>query len=199
MSYTFEKYIPDAIRTESTLSPLNEDVVKRGLTNRLYHAIVGIQTELNEIGEAFDNASVKGEGVDNVNLLEECGDVCWYLAIAFDELKITETRVPVPSVASNYSEPLARINKQCAELLDQTKKVMFYGKTFDIEKAESLIYKMLVSVSYLIISFNGIKEQVLLTNINKLKARYPEKFTEQDAEVRNLTAERAILDEGLSK
>jgi hypothetical protein len=37
-------------------------------------------------------------------------------------------------------------------------------------------------------------EEILGTNIAKLESRYPEKFTQQDALVRNLDKEREILE-----
>jgi hypothetical protein len=37
-------------------------------------------------------------------------------------------------------------------------------------------------------------EELLQTNIDKLKARYPEKFTENDALNRDLNKERNILE-----
>lgn len=38
-------------------------------------------------------------------------------------------------------------------------------------------------------------EEIQATNIAKLRARFPNKFTEHDAQVRNLSAERAILEQ----
>jgi NTP pyrophosphatase (non-canonical NTP hydrolase) len=69
-----------------------------------------------------------GKPLDTVNLMEECGDICWYLAIILHELGYT------------WAEVWKR-------------------------------------------------------NIEKLKARYGDKFTETRAEDRDLEKEREILEE----
>ena len=85
---TFKQYTAGALRTESTLCPLAPEVEDRGLSNRLYHAILGLCTEMHEI---YDAIELKDPNTwDNVNILEEAGDSMWYLAIAADELKITK-------------------------------------------------------------------------------------------------------------
>lgn len=43
---------------------------------------------------------------------------------------------------------------------------------------------------------NGVPIQVLQSNIDKLRTRYPEKFTELNALVRDLVAERTVLEGG---
>lgn len=50
---------------------------------RLFHGVVGAITETIELLQALD---LDNEEVDAVNLLEEVGDVMWYLAIIVDEL-----------------------------------------------------------------------------------------------------------------
>lgn len=87
----------------------------------LFHSVIGIATEATELVEAL-----KKGFPDDVNLLEEFGDLNWYEAIGIDEL----------------------------------------GGSFD---------------------------EVLKTNIRKLKHRYPEKFSHQKAQKRDHDGERQIL------
>ena len=54
---------------------------------RLFHGIVGIATEATEMVEALIPA-MNGEEVDWVNVAEEMGDISWYEAILFDEIKL---------------------------------------------------------------------------------------------------------------
>jgi len=61
-----EEYIDGARRTESSLLPLSDSVVELGLTNRMYHGIVGICTEMGEIVEAYER-----DNVDFINVAEE--------------------------------------------------------------------------------------------------------------------------------
>jgi NTP pyrophosphatase (non-canonical NTP hydrolase) len=93
---------------------------------RLVHAALGLSTEAGEFVEAL-HKHAWGEDLDLVNLSEELGDVCWYVAIGSDAVKI----------------PLSDIQN---------------------------------------------------TNIEKLKARFPDKFSEENAMNRNLETERKILE-----
>jgi NTP pyrophosphatase (non-canonical NTP hydrolase) len=83
---------------------------------------------------------------------------------------------------------------ESGELLDMLKKHIFYGKPLDLvnaseEVGDSQWYAGLV-IDVLKTTFN----EVLTINIDKLKARYPEKFTEYHAENRDLETERKILE-----
>jgi len=93
---------------------------------RLVHAALGLSTEAAEFIEALIDR-INGKELDLVNLSEELGDVCWYVAIGSDTVKV----------------PLSDIQN---------------------------------------------------TNIDKLKARFPEKFTEDNALNRDLEKEREILE-----
>lgn len=54
-------------------------------------------------------------------------------------------------------------------------------------------------LSILLDAAGGDWDTVLTNNIDKLRARYPEKFTSEDAINRNLDAERTILENGASQ
>lgn len=97
---------------------------------RLFHSLVGIATEATELMEALDKI-INHKDFDQVNILEEFGDVNWYEAIGIDVL-------------------------------------------------------------------NGSFENILDTNIEKLRKRFPEKFTSKEAIERNVEEERNTLEEGLT-
>jgi len=97
---------------------------------RVFHALLGIATESTELLEALAKA-FSGEEIDNVNVLEEFGDLNWYQAIGIDAM----------------------------------------GGDFDT---------------------------ILRTNIKKLRERYPDKFSNEDALNRDATRERDILEENNS-
>ena len=97
---------------------------------RLTHAMIGAATESTELMEALRN-NINGKGLDVTNVIEESGDLLWYLAVLHS--------------ASNQD--------------------------------------ML---------------QTMDTVIKKLKHRYPEKFTSENAINRDLKTEREILEEGIS-
>jgi len=100
-----------------------------GVCMDILHGILGVATEGGEMLEALYAAYFEGKDFDKVNLLEESGDVMWYLALLLNK--------PQP------------------------------GVTF---------------------------EAVQHLNIDKLRKRYPDKFTNYDALNRNLEAEREVLE-----
>lgn len=194
--YDFNQYCEDAVRTESAQQPLTDAVVARGLSGRLCHAILGVATEVNEIYDGVENK--KNTEIDAVNILEEMGDVAWYLAIAYDELGTFDISPLNSEITEVDKSPLIELRKASSELLDHTKKVLFYAKPLDIELINDNFTKIAGYLAESIVMCNGEVEKVLTTNINKLKARYPEKFSEDKAENRNLANERAVLEDGLN-
>ena len=201
---TFKQYTAGALRTESTLIPLTTYVEDRGLSNRLYHAILGLCTEMHEI---YDAIELKDPNTwDNVNILEEFGDQFWYLAIAADELKITKqiNDFKVESVDNaTLCNPMSKyifiksLRQLQAGLLDICKKVMFYGEQLDLEVVKENIftqYLMLRANIVLISQDEETIDSVMHINLAKLKKRYPKKFDGYKAKIRDLDAERKILE-----
>lgn len=83
---------------------------------------------------------------------------------------------------------------EAGEFMDMLKKHVFYGKPLDLTNA---IEELGDSSWYLRIGCDGLEIQfleMLERNVRKLKARYPEKFTEKCATVRDLETERRILE-----
>lgn len=79
------EYIKNALRTETRKYPFK----KTGdVTPRIEHGAIGIATESGEIMDAIKTAKYYGRKLDKVNLVEEMGDIMWYLAILSDELKV---------------------------------------------------------------------------------------------------------------
>lgn len=116
--YTIEQYQKDASRTFLS---------KEDKTIDIFHCIVGMQTELGELADAYKKHIFYGKELDITNVSEEIFDLLW------------------------YAVNLARI------------------ENIDLVKG-------------------------MQNNIAKLKVRFPDKFTEQNAIDRNLEAERKELE-----
>jgi NTP pyrophosphatase (non-canonical NTP hydrolase) len=125
---TPKEYIKEALRTESSAVPLNDDYYPEITTDRLLHAAMGLSTESGELLDALKKHLFYRKPLDTTNLKEEMGDLFWYLAILADAL----------------------------------------GTTFEAEMER---------------------------NIAKLKARYPRKFTSENAINRDLATERKVLEQ----
>ena len=118
IGYTIEQYQKEASRTFLS---------KEDATIDIFHCIIGMQTELGELADAYKKHIFYGKELDITNVSEEIFDLLW------------------------YAVNLARIEK------------------IDLVKG-------------------------MQNNIAKLKVRFPEKFTEQNAIERNLEAERVELE-----
>ena len=83
---------------------------------------------------------------------------------------------------------------EAAEFSDQLKKHIFYGKELDItnlkEEIGDLFWYAAIACSSLGISF----EAIFVKNIEKLKARYPEGFSKEKANNRDIEKERMKLE-----
>jgi len=84
---------------------------------------------------------------------------------------------------------------ESAEFLDALKKHVFYGKELDKVNLKEEIGDLMWYCAIALDELGATFDEVQNTNINKLKARYPEKFTKERAEVRDLKTERKILEE----
>lgn len=86
------------------------------------------------------------------------------------------------------------LSTESGEFLDALKKHIFYGKELDrvnlAEELGDLFWYMAIVADELGVEFESVMER----NIQKLKARYGEKFSEEKAENRDLESERSILD-----
>jgi hypothetical protein len=138
------------------------------------------------------------DAIDNVNMLEECGDFSWYQAIY--EAAVPETIDPLFSLYhAEYTQDvlLVELRRNVGSMMDHSKKVLMYGKSFDKDSIKLKMNICFFLVNQLISLCGGTVEKVRETNIKKLSARYPEQFTDYHAENRDLTTERIILEEGI--
>jgi len=118
------EYIKKALRSESKVYQFDNT---GDVSARIEHAVLGIASESGELVDAIKKSKIYNKQLDKVNLVEEMGDMMWYLALLCDDL----------------------------------------GVSF---------------------------EQVWEKNINKLKIRYPEKYSHDKALKRDLDSERALLE-----
>ncbi len=112
-----------------------------------------------------------------------------------------ETKRTCPKLSDNLREGLVDelhmvigISTESGELLDAYKKHFAYGKELDVINVGEEIADIMWYISNLCRLLNIDLEEMQQRNINKLRARYPEKFTQEDALNRNLDIERQILE-----
>lgn len=88
------------------------------------------------------------------------------------------------------------LQTESAEFTDQLKKHIFYGKPLDTinlqEELGDILWYMAIAMDVLDTTFSAEQNRV----INKLKDRFPEKFTQDKALNRDLEKERETLENG---
>jgi len=119
-----------------------------------------------------------------------------YIAKANRTASNPENSIPqlvVPSTIDLLHSAMG-LSTEAGELLDMLKKHIFYKKPLDtvnaIEELGDICWYMALALKTLGTTFEDIMER----NIKKLTARYPNKFTSEDAINRDLETERTILE-----
>lgn len=162
------------------------------------HMNLGVLTEIGEALDIFKKFLAYKKPIDLVNLGEELADIAWYIVnkCRFEELLLDD----------NFDDVLA----DTKELIDNR---MFTENGLPIELKTEAVLTILLStycapvnnifnapiiqlaMLYHIASWFDLDFfQCLTNNIEKLKVRYPEKFTEEAAQNRDLKAERTELE-----
>lgn len=188
----------------------------------LLHAEMGLSSELDEIGACLlplmSGTRSRLEGRELVNYCEEIGDLRWYWAML---KRFADTYGP--SSALEYPEHFAvpccfdrgagevihhsqwvataaflSITGACSRLTDCVKKHVYYGRNITalqvhvaaigdaIERHEEIACAMNPTIT------PGL---IMKANIQKLVRRFPDKFKDSDALVRNLKLEELTLAE----
>lgn len=75
------EFTPDFVRLEGK-SPEHNLMVAR-----LLHGLLGVMSEAGEIADALKKHIVYGRELDQINMLEESGDVTWYVALMLSAVK----------------------------------------------------------------------------------------------------------------
>jgi len=184
----YEEYLE---LSEKTLS---DEFHIGGKVQNTLHAVMGISTEIEELLDNYGD----GNTMDRINVLEEISDVCWYLAILHREYP-TIDRFENIAVKVNRDEPFGCIldlNKSTLKLMDIMKKKIFYNKPIPHDAFNNLVLLVDTDIHWLCDYYDIDIKEVYQVNIDKLKARYGDKFTSDKAINRDLDVERTILEEG---
>ena len=162
----WKEYQINVKRTLANLKSYKED---------LAHTILGLMSEYSEYIDAV-------EANDKVNINEEIGDKCWYLA-AYCNLRNIDLEV-ITMNTQTYTYNLSLLS-------NLVKRYIAYNKEFDRDLEIELVSKL--AANLIRMAGDSRLEDILEKNINKLKVRYPENFNETKAIERNLEAEYKTL------
>lgn len=209
---TLTQYAYLALRTAPKPAPKHLSITQFDLV----HAVFGVVGEVLELAHHFD-AGANPFKLDRVNLLEELGDVSWYLPLmerhygvtgipAMNWLDLTSVnhrpdrselrkffrrvfRQDIRDARKAYQE----LRRAAAETHDLLKKHIVYGKELNATTVHVWIQRIVVKLINLIYALDLSVIDVFSANIAKLKARFPDGFTEHAALNRDLQRETAAL------
>lgn len=196
----FAEYVPLAIRTCKFLP----------LADHINHMGLGIVGEMGELVDQIKKAYIYGKGVDQVNIIEEVGDVAWYVAgIAYHYPILTEWMESDELKASVNHERLAEARQKItrAILLNSMSAANLcvdLGGIVDSEipnddpgavNVVKTIGTMLFATALLL---EVDLAQAYEVNIAKLAKRYGDKYSDYSALNRDVQAERSLLESATS-
>lgn len=186
------QYVELAKRTESIVSNIND------IDLRLLHSSIGLATEIIELNKSIYDNKYGENNLDIINIREEIGDCFWYIAIACDVLNLnfsdTIKNTNLQNITFDFQFYANKSEIIIGEILDICKRHIYYKKQWDKTILINL-FKELIEELYKALIASGVSlEDELEKNIDKLRARYPEKYTDYHAINRDLEAERKILE-----
>lgn len=152
----------------------------------LAHMVLGICSEYSEYLEAC-------EKLDYINVGEELADSLWYISNyctfrGYNFSEIYENR----AIEEGLEE---KTTYNTSKLQDLVKKYVAYNKPININDEVTILKALCWSINDSIEFYELKIPTILENNINKLKVRFPEKFTEENALNRDLEGERKELEQ----
>ncbi len=156
------------------------------------HMVYGMVSELPELQDAV----LKKE--DFVNAREELADIMWYIVnyCTFKEIDIYD--LDLNKTSTSY-DPFLEISYWIGEIANLEKRKLAYKKDYEDSELKYFLQRLIFSIIDAHEMCNDRTESFTLydsleRNIEKLKVRFPEKFTTDNAINRNLEQERKVLE-----
>lgn len=169
-----------------------------------WHMATGIAGEAGELLDAIMQlAYISGE-LDRTNLIEELGDLEFYLEGIAQRYGIETAIGPKHLPWTGLLALSGRLTVVALDLLDTVKKEVIYNKAIDRERLIACIGELHALMSKIRLITNIDRKDVLEANIVKLylgndknKARYPDgKFTDAAAQARADKQEALVTPRG---
>jgi NTP pyrophosphatase (non-canonical NTP hydrolase) len=178
------------------------------LSSNLSHMVEGMSSELAELQRCL-NKKITG-GFDKINCGEEIADGFWY---GFNWANLRGIEIPenlFDNLEKGYETTDIAIN--IGDLADISKRLLAYKTPFEVQEQKrkdnpkeefktetAMLYSYLVSLARVAVCHDISIEDIMGKNILKLYVRYPDKFSEDSALIRDLEAERAILESNIKE
>lgn len=155
----------------------------------LSHMVMGMLTELQELDEAL---ALK----DYVNIGEEIADYYWYMVnyTTFRNIDISFINRSTNKYGLDGRTLVFGLYDATAKLTDLIKKNVAYNRDIDLNDEIDTLKNLNVYLQGMIRKKGISFAHILQNNIDKLRVRFPEKFSDDLANNRDLTKEREELE-----
>lgn len=190
----FETYFPLAAKTCKVLD----------LPEHHLHMSIGVAGELGELLDAVKKHVIYEKPLDVVNVVEELGDVWWYVVNEGAKIGLAPhalTPMVLQAFEASRQAPQLQGFELVEGLLARCHSINSQFADADVAELPSMIWGTLYAVRNLCYIYQllglGLKDllQSLELNIAKLRKRYPDDiFAAEQALNRDLGAERAVLE-----
>lgn len=187
----FIEYTPLALRT----------VKPHEHKQQMVHALLGLITEVGELTDSVKRHVVYLKPLDKVNLVEEVGDIFWYLNLYMTEARLASVLVDV--VVGSMDAEVVKAAVECvqqpwklAESVIMLSAIVGGLCVPEDERGVSdrEVVETIVAVLCLFIAVADSDLNTVLTkNIDKLALRYGDKYTDYKALNRDVAAEQVLL------
>lgn len=173
------EYLNGVLITESKVDPVDSSTFNKVM--RLQHSRMGIITELGELIDIYKKATYYGKEIKTPHVIEELGDLFWYVGLGFNVLGII--------AANPEMKPIA--NDSVLSTLEVAMHTVT-NREMEYEDRLHFVYRAAITV----VRMQGLNYQEILDkNFIKLRARYGESFDADHAVNRNTAAEQAAVQE----
>lgn len=176
-----------ALRTAKSMPTAHQNI---------WHATAGLVTETGEIFDAYKKHMIYGKPLDTVNVLEEVGDLMWYLNLYAYHKGCLRSFIKDPS-SYNLGQDV-EVEALLASLLSGVNCA--YHRESEVQggpdySTTAKIIVFITTIAYELCQRLGSNlADCLDTNIKKLACRYGDKYSDYSALNRDVSKEREILD-----
>ena len=193
----FKEYVPLAMRTCKPLP----------FPDHINHMALGVVGEMGEIVDQLKKAYIYSKPLDQVNIVEEVGDVAWYVAgvlqfypdlhnfIESDELKNSIRHDKLAEAKANVTRTILLNTMSAANLMVDLGVLADEagGPSDEGEEVAKTLCMFLFATAVLL---DVDLAEAFEVNIAKLAKRYGDKYSDYAAVNRDTDAERAVLEAG---
>lgn len=196
----FAEYVPLAIRTCKPL-PFKDHINHMGL---------GIVGEMGELADQIKKAYIYGKGVDQVNIIEEVGDVAWHVAgiahhyptliewVESEELKASVNHERLAEARQKITRAILLNSMSAANLCVDLGGIVDSEIPNDDPGAVNVVKTIGTMLFATALLLEVDLAQAYEVNIAKLAKRYGDKYSDYSALNRDVQAERSLLESATS-